>query len=175
MYRFSSNGQKWLKTFHIVFACAWIGGAFSLLALHALRADAENHGMLVGINMSFHQVDMYVVVLIGALGCTLTGLFYSLFTPWGFSRHGWVLAKWAATLLCVLSGTFLLGPWEEGMLAISRDKGLESLTDELYTAMRGGIAWMAPMQTALHLFMVAISVFKPWSNWRNKKKNSGAA
>lgn len=172
MYSFPAKSQKWLKIFHIIFACAWMGGALSLLSLNALRAAASSDGMLVGINMAFHQVDMYIVVIIGALGCAVTGLLYSLFTPWGFIKHGWVLAKWIATLFCMVSGTFLLGPWEEGMLALSQTKGLAATADELYAAMQAGSNWMSPLQTVLHVFMIVISVLKPWSNWRSKKNRA---
>ena len=30
MKQFSANGQKWLKSFHLLFACLWAGGAVAV-------------------------------------------------------------------------------------------------------------------------------------------------
>ncbi len=40
-------------------------------------------------------------------------------TSWGFTRYRWVIAKWIGTLLGILSGTGLLGPWQMQMVKLS--------------------------------------------------------
>ena len=170
MYKFSAKGQKWLKIFHLLFVCLWTGGAFALLTLNALRGEATTGDMLAGVNAAFHQVDFLIVVIGGAFGCTLTGLLYSLFTPWGFARHGWIVIKWIATIICILVGTFFLGPWEEGMLALSRSMGLAALSSPEYISMQRGTDWVAPIQTGMWVVLIILSVLKPWPNIRKKKK-----
>jgi hypothetical protein len=67
-------------------------------------------------------------------GTAITGLLYSLLTPWGFFRHRWLLAKWAIALFCVLSGALWLGPSETAMLEISGRLGGAALSDAGYVS-----------------------------------------
>jgi hypothetical protein len=117
--------------------------------------------------MAAHQIDTYVIVWLGAIGCLLTGLLYSLFTGWGFFRHRWLLVKWVITLFCVLSGTFWLGPWETAMLGISRQAGDAALSDAGYISAMYANFWLGIVQVSLIVFAVCISVFRPW---RSKEK-----
>lgn len=42
-------------------------------------------------------LDDYMVI-VGANGCLLTGLVYSIFTNFGFVKFRWVTIKWLLTL-----------------------------------------------------------------------------
>ncbi|MDL2226898.1 hypothetical protein LJB86_04510, partial [Deltaproteobacteria bacterium OttesenSCG-928-M10] len=156
------NGLKVLKCFHLVTACCWLGGAFSLSVLNVNNAAAASEGVLYGLNIASHLVDMWVVVAAGAMGCLVTGLLYSLLSGWGFIRHKWVVLKWVLTIAAILSGTFFLGVWEQNMLELSRDLGPDSLSDPGYLAIKAKHLQLSTIQICALLFMVIISVFKPW-------------
>ena len=161
--RFSPTQTKWLKSFHLLAATGWAGGAASLFLLHFLRfggADIEND--LHGIDRASHMIDMGIIVYLGALGCLFTGLLYSIFTGWGFFRHKWLLVKWILTVACILSGTFFLGPWEAAMVSISRRLGGAAILDAEYLASMYLNFWFGIVQIAAIVFMIVISVFKPW-------------
>ena len=98
MKKLSPKGLKWLKGFHLIAVASWIGGAVSLLALYFLTEGITDGGVLYGINRSIHHVDMNIVVIPGAIGSLLTGLFYSIFSHWGFFKHNWLTFKWIVTV-----------------------------------------------------------------------------
>jgi len=162
--KFSPAQTKWLKCFHLLAVAGWVGGALSLMLLHFLRFEgAEEIGdILHGIDRASHLIDMGVVVLLGAIGCLLTGLLYSIFTNWGFFRHKWLIVKWAITVFGILSGTFFLGPWETAMNDISRLQGGAALLDTNYLSSMYLNFWFGILQVVLLVSAMFLSVFKPW-------------
>ncbi len=85
MKKLGSRGQKWLKSFHLSFACLWLGGAVSVTLMNFFMT-AKNGMQLYGISLSMKFVDDFIIIP-GAMGCLLTGLIYSLFTKWGWFKH----------------------------------------------------------------------------------------
>lgn len=162
MPKLNARGMKWLKGFHLFAVSCWIGGGVALFMLYFLKVGALDGGVLYGMNQAYHHVDIWVVIIPGAFGCLLTGLFYGIFTNWGFFKHKWILVKWVLTISAILSGTFLLGPWEERMLAISREMGLLALGDPAYMASEKNLLILGTSQTVCLILAIFLSVFKPW-------------
>ncbi len=162
MVQLTRNGLKCLKIIHLFTVCCWVGGAVSLTLLNLKNTAATQEGMLYGITMSSHLIDEWVVVNMGAISCFVTGLLYALLTPWGFFKHKWIVVKWVLTILCIASGTFFLGVYEQDMLELSRTLGNSALASPEYAAIRGKHVYLSLVQAALLLFMIGISVIKPW-------------
>ena len=169
MYKLKKDGLKWLKIVHLFAACCWIGGAMALTTLNLCQPQARSQEMLHGMNHAAHLVDLWVIIIPGANGCLLTGLLYGLFTNWGFFKHRWVMWKWVLTILAMLSGTFMLGVWEGNMLEMSGVTENHSLGDGAYLSIKGKHVLFSAIQLGMLLFMVYLSVFKPW-----RKKNAEA-
>lgn len=161
MIKLKAKGLKWLKSFHLIAVSCWIGGAVSLILLYFIKAGVNDGGILYGINRSIHHVDIAVVVIPGAFGCLATGLVYSLFTNWGFFRHGWLIYKWIITVAAILFGTFFLGPWETEMMKISGKLGPASLTDAEYLYSEKMNIIFGTIQVSVLIITVFVSVFKP--------------
>ena len=162
MATLNANGMKWLKGFHLIAVSCWIGGALSLLLLYFLKQGVTDGGVLYGINQSIHHVDMWVIVLPGAFGSLLTGLFYSSFTKWGFFKHPWITFKWIVTVSAILFGSFFLGPWEKAMMEISGRMGLAALADPAYRYNENMNLTFGIFQTLTLSGTLFISIFKPW-------------
>jgi hypothetical protein len=161
MKKFGSRGQRILKIIHLVLAGLWLGGGLALNLMVAVLGPGQSGGELLGYDLARKFVDDFIIIP-GANGCLLSGLLISLFTPWGFFRHRWVAVKWLLTVTCILFGTFYLGPRVNGQPLLSLDLGLAAAADPVYLAnrlesMAGG--WV---QTVILVFMVTISVLKPW-------------
>ena len=90
------RGKRWLKGFHVTFACLWVGGGLTL-TLMQLAMHATTGGELYGIDRSMKFIDDFIIIP-GALGSLLTGLLYSLFTNWGFFKHNWITVKWVTNI-----------------------------------------------------------------------------
>ncbi len=161
MGNLNARGQRILKIFHLICAGLWIGGAVALSLMIAALGPALSGAELLGYDVARKFVDDLIIIP-GAMGCLLSGLLISVFTPWGFFKHRWVTVKWILTVACILFGTFVLGPMVNGQPPISLALGLEALTDPVYMANRDRNLLWGGLQVLLIFFMVAISVLKPW-------------
>lgn len=162
MFELKSRGLKWLKGFHLLAVACWLGGAVSLIFLYFLKKEISEGNQLYGINLSIQHIDMMVVVIPGAIGSLLTGLIYSVYSRWGFFKHNWVIFKWIVTILMILSGTFYLGPWENSVLEISGELGINALADENYLYYEKMNFIFGSVQIMLLIITVFVSIFKPW-------------
>jgi len=163
MKKLGARGQRILKIIHLVMAGAWLGGALALNLMIGALGPAQSGAELLGYDLARQFVDDYVIVP-GALGCLFSGLLISLFTPWGFFKRPWVAVKWVLTVACILFGTFYLGPRCNGQPLLALDLGLDAAVDPVYLTNRlenmvGGWGQMAVL-----VFMVVISVIKPWKS-----------
>ncbi|MDR2745503.1 MAG: hypothetical protein LBB66_09990 [Desulfovibrio sp.] len=162
------RGRTALKICHISLAGLWVGGAVTLNLMLLALGPAETGQQLYGYDLARKFVDDYIIVP-GAMGCLASGLLISWLTPWGFFRHRWITVKWVLTVACILIGIAVLGPLVNDQPAISGNMGLAALRDPTYAAnhlgtLIGGLALILTI-----LFMLAVSVLKPWQ----KKKPAG--
>lgn len=171
MKKFGANGLKWLKGFHLIAVCCWLGGGVAIVLLYFLKGNINDGGVLFGINQSIHFVDINVVVIPGGIGCLITGLIYGFFSRFGFFRHGWLIFKWIVFVVTSLIGTFFLGPWEVGMVNISDEIGLAALQDVNYLYNQKMYLIFGALLSILVLVTIFISVFKPWKNIHAPAKN----
>jgi hypothetical protein len=167
MKKFNARGQRVLKIIHLLLAGLWIGGAVALWLMLATLGPGRSGGELLGYDLARKFVDDFIIIP-GALGCLLSGLIISLGTPWGFFKHRWVAVKWVLTVACIVFGTFYLGPRVNGQPLLSLELGLAAAADPVYLANRWANLTGGWVQMAALVFMVAISVLKPW-----KKKQAG--
>ncbi|MDR2442617.1 MAG: DUF2269 family protein [Deltaproteobacteria bacterium] len=161
MPKLGKLGLRVLKIVHLILAGLWVGGAIGLNIMVFLFSSAESGGELYGYNIASKLVDDLLIIP-GAMGCLVTGLLFSLFSNWGFFKHRWLAVKWVLTVFCILFGTFYLGPTVNDQPAISYAEGLGALADPTWIANRLTSLKGGAIQVFLILFMVAISVIKPW-------------
>ena len=165
MKNLSAKGQKWLKCLHIYSACVWVGCA-TVLTVMQFFIEPENGSELYGIVATLDFLDLFILVP-GAIGTFLTALVYSIWTNWGWFKHNWIIVKWIICIFGIIFGTFWLGPWISEMSNIAKNKGMEALTDSLYTGNRYKVMVLGTFQTWTITFAMFISTLKPW-----KKKKS---
>ncbi len=161
MRKLNVKETAWFKIFHILFVGAWIGGQMSLILIQNLKYQLALPEHQYGILAAIKAIDDIVIVG-GAIGCMLTGLVYSLTTPWGFFKYRWITVKWISTVSLILFGTFFLGPWLNEMVRISANEYASALANPqfLYDE-KMNMTW-GTVQFGINIFLVIISVLKPW-------------
>ena len=102
--KLSSKCQKALKIIHLVSVIAWVGSAIVMNCIRHLVSVNDGAGMYYMADF-LEAVDMKILIP-GAIVCLITGLLYSLLTPWGFFKYRWVAVKWILTILMIALGTF---------------------------------------------------------------------
>ncbi|WP_462324351.1 hypothetical protein [Desulfoplanes sp.] len=168
MKKIRGNGLKWVKTFHMFFACLWGGGAMGLvilqLAIRPLTGDALHMR-----DLCIKVIDDYIIVS-GAFGCMATGIIFALFTSWGFFKHKWVIVKWIVNIGFIIAGYVYFIPWINHAEKISNNMRLTALQDAEYLHTKTLNLEMAVFQIIIIFVMIFISVFKPWI--KNHKTSS---
>lgn len=107
-----------------------------------------------------------LLVIPGAILTVITGIVYGAFTNWGFFKHRWIIVKWILSIFVIIIGTFYFNPKTNRCLEIAdqmRDGAFNN--SELISNTEIGF-YGTFGQVAILVFLVIISVFKPW-----KKKN----
>lgn len=156
-----------MKAFHLLSAFSWTGGAFSMMILVFLVKPGESQGMQA-FAVSLKMIDDWMVI-IGAVGCFITGLLYGIATKWGFFKHRWIAVKWITALYMMISGTFAMGPCVDGNVLLLEEISQYGLNSEIFWNNVFSIKWWGAIQILLLVVTIIISIYKPWEK---KKRNS---
>ena len=166
MKTLGKTGVKTVKIFHFVFIFMWLGGGVALLLGLFLSHPANIHEYFMKYRILM-ILENYLVIP-GAMGNLMLGFVYGFFTKWGFFKHTWLTLKWILTVLVILFGIFFLGPWLTTILGILKPHDPSVLTNEILLA-NIKLSKLGSLQVAILLFMVYLSVFKPFKKRKNRK------
>lgn len=154
------NQRNWFLIFHLISTVLFVGGSFTqwLLLISALTANTPE--VLKVSHHLIHVVDLSLIIP-GLLGVIITGIFLSLKTHWGFVKHYWIMTKEIITLITIGIGS-ILNIWVQSSIKITTEKGLNALHDPIYLHDRNMLIISAAIQTSLLVFVIVISILKPW-------------
>lgn len=159
MKKLKPKGIKTLKSLHLLFVMMWVMGVVVMGIVYFTnpKSGDELHNALLTMRI----VDDFLVIP-GAMLTIITGIIYGQFTNWGFFKHRWIIVKWIVSILIIIIGTFVLNPWLELCLEITtnqRDIAINNANISNYFPL---ISISAAAQSLALIFLVIISVFKPW-------------
>jgi uncharacterized membrane protein len=167
MKQFNISQQKWLKSFHLLFAAVWVTCGIVMLSLTFVADRMENGDQLYMLNYITEFIDMKILVP-AAMLTLLTGLIYGIYTKWGFFKQRWLVFKWIVTVSIIVIGTVFTGPWIEEMTSMSKDHGTAVLQNSRYIFIsKSQFAVGLGMNITL-ILTIFISVFKPWKVKKGK-------
>ncbi len=103
-----------------------------------------------------------ILVIPGAILTVVTAIIYGMFTNWGFFKHKWIIVKWIMSILIIIVGTFYFSPKLDRCLEIADQMRNTAFTNaELISNSQISLVG-AFIQAVLLIFLVIVSVFKPW-------------
>jgi hypothetical protein len=162
--------RKLVLTVHVVVSVGWIGIEAGLLTLG-----------LTGLNTRDPELPRTAYVAAGlfggiflvpvSMGTLVTGILFSVGTPWGLARHYWVLVNFVLTVALAAGGILVLNRrLQEASVRVSEGP-LNTLTSADVGALQFQI--VAAVSVALPLLVMAttLSVYKPWGRtWFGPRK-----
>jgi uncharacterized membrane protein len=163
MKKLSVSQQKILKVIHLISMGIWLTGVIILTLLPIISRKITNGDELYMYNNIYHFIDMFILTP-AAILTLITGIIYSVFTKWGFFRHGWIIYKWVITLVIILTGTFYLGPLTTKLLDISNIERITALQNQYYLQGTSIGLWAGIINSILLIIAVFFSTYKPWKN-----------
>ena len=161
MKKISPYWQRWLKCLHITFAAAWVGAGLTLATMITFLTSS-NANELHGMFLAMQFLDDFIIIP-SALGTLVTGIFYSVFTKWGWFKFKWIVVKWIITLYGILFGTFFLGPWLNSIPSLIEQIGIDVLGNKLFITTTAYLIGFGLFQVTTLIFATFISVLKPWN------------
>lgn len=167
MKKLNATGMKWLKIAHILLVILFFGGIMSSLALN-VRIDLANFDESFLTYKYIVTISEHVIKW-GAIGTLLIGFIYGFFTHWGFFKHRWVGVKFVLYLMQTFIGIFIVdGLMVENMELLETQREL-ALSNPVFLQNHEIRQYAVLFQVAVTLFIVVISVLRPW------KKKAGKA
>lgn len=97
--------KRTIDLVHLAAASVWLGG---FIVLFALSLDG---GASLGFTSAAAQLTIetfrrkFIAPCIPLL--MATAVLYGISTPWGFAKHGWLVAKWALTVAVIVGFAIL--------------------------------------------------------------------
>lgn len=170
MKKFNAQQTRILKIVHILFFVMWIGGGLTLISVMLLALPSVPDDIYMKFR-SMQVIDDFIIIP-GALGSLATGLFYGIWTNWGFFRHKWLIVKWILTVVQILFGTFALGPWLNGNVDIAMKLRGGAISNPDFIMNTSNIKLWGTVQVLFLIFMLVISVLKPWKKLSANKTGS---
>jgi len=166
MKKLGTTGVKVLKIVHLLLAVMWIGGAMAMVLI-AFVSDPSTGDELYMRSRIMQIIDDYLIIP-GAMGNILIGVVYGVWTNWGFFKQRWITVKWILTIIQVLFGTFVLGPWINGNVELAMSLGENVISSaEFFHNVEMTRIW-GTVQAVILLSFIIISVIKPWKKKKAK-------
>ena len=163
--------KKLLLSFHVIFACIWIGCLFSITILLLYKTNFFNPA-------EFEIVDKIIfiihdkIIINSSLLMALTGLLFSTFTQWGFIKYWWIIIKWIGIITLAILIMFFSAPSVNGMAALSNVYNSPITNFSEYSVYNSDAILYFIIQVLSLIIIVFISVFKPWGQRQIKNKIS---
>ena len=160
MQKLKKQGLNILKMVHLLFVVMWIGGAIALTIV-LFSVQPEGGDELYMKSRVIQIIDDFIIIP-GALGNLFIGVVYGVWTKFGFFKFRWMIVKWMLTVIQILFGTFFLGPWVNENVKIANELRGAAFSDEIFQHNLEMNAIWGTVQLSLLLFVLVVSVQKPW-------------
>lgn len=171
MRKLGTTGLKILKISHLLFGIMWIGGVMALVSLQ-LGATPNTKEMMYMGAIAHLIVDEYFLIP-GGIGIVITAITYGMFTGWGFFKQRWLLIKWILTILLVVIGAGYMGVTIKENVVYAQNMLFENISTDVYWGNVYHVAIAGIIQIVGFVYIVTISVIKPWKKKNANKSHKG--
>jgi hypothetical protein len=168
----SPTVRRLALTAHVGTSVGWLGAVAAFLALSIVgltRGDAES---VRGAYVSMNAIGEMVIVPL-SLASLGTGVIQGIITPWGLTRHYWVLTKLALTI----AATVLLLMHQLTAVAGAARRVAASTAGSLPDV--GGLGTQLVVDAAAAVVVLIVttvlSIYKPWGRTSWARDNVVAA
>ncbi|GHG02140.1 hypothetical protein GCM10017783_12990 [Deinococcus piscis] len=145
--------QFWL-TLHYFFMLAWVAGTAGCVLL----VFSGRSGSLAQAAHVFAVLLDEWLIIPGAIGALVTGVWLAWRTNWGLTHYWWILVKLALNIALMLFGTFFM----HGLIQSTLMRSQQSVPGPEFAAERLQLLLSQGASLIILLTIVVISVYKPW-------------
>jgi uncharacterized membrane protein len=166
--RLNIKQKNWWLITHIIFVIIYWSGVLGMLLLAVLTKFTTDNNLVHASHMFIKRFDHFLVIP-GAFGSLITGIWLAIRTHWGgLTKHYWVLAKWIGNIVAIIFGSTCMRIWISNSLSASKiTSGMFPLQNPAYLENRQLLFVGLAICIALLSFLVVISYLKPWGKREN--------
>ena len=169
MKKMGPKGLKWLKIFHLFFVILFFGGILSSTVLN-LQMDLTNYEVTNLMYKNMIIISDYVVRY-GAVGTLFISFIYGFFTNWGFFKHRWVGVKFVLFIIQTIIGIFIVDKLMVANMELLETQKKWALNNPIFIHNHEIRQYAVMFQIVVTIFILIISVLKPWKKKNVKAKN----
>lgn len=164
MLKLNPIGTKILKILHLLVVMTWTVSIIAMWVLSWISYDTGQELFMYYKCMVWIDRLLTVPAAILSIG---TGIFYGLLTPWGFFKQRWIIVKWIVCGVVILLASLVFYPaCQHAYSTILQNYDAALNNNQVLTSLK--MARDASFYQAIALiFLVVISVFKPWRKHRS--------
>ncbi|MEE1788861.1 DUF2269 domain-containing protein [Streptomyces sp. SP17BM10] len=159
--RLSPVARKWLVVVHLVASVGWLALMLCLLTLAAAALATHDADRL---RAAYRAMGLLGDVLVLPLSLLTfgSGVVLGLGTSWGLFRHYWVSTKFWLTLAALGASVFALPDRLHDAVRAAAAHPVGPVSGADLGFVRYNVVIVPSVALALYLFMVVLSVHKPW-------------
>ena len=158
----SKSARKWALWVHVLSSSLWLGSALAMMVLILARGSSPSDAAeLYAFCLCVKLIDDFVIIASCGVSA-LSGMLLAWETPWGFFRHWWVAVKLVVTIVLLIVGASLLGPWIDETEALARTHGWAVREMPRYRLVEREVMVLGGIQMMVLGFLLYASIFKPW-------------
>jgi hypothetical protein len=169
--KFGPLGMKWLKILHTFFVVLFLGGILSSFALN-LNVRLWHFDEVYATYQSLIIISDNIVEY-GAQATIVLGVIYGVFTTWGFFKHKWLTVKWVIFVGQTFAGILLVDRLMVANMLLLETEGSAALSNPVFLHNHYLRQSVVIVQIVLTLFMIIISVLKPWRSTKKAARLTG--
>ncbi|WP_224390218.1 DUF2269 family protein [Pseudonocardia sp. ICBG1293] len=153
MARVRKRVRQLLVFLHVAVSVGWMGAGAANVVLAGVALGADPATAAAAYRF-VDVVDWWLVIPL-AFAALVTGVVVAVASPWGLTRHWWVLVKLVLTVAVIVWSTLAVGVWvEESVVAFA--------AGETASPVGGALVTGAALNIAAFLFMTWALVATPW-------------
>ncbi len=156
------NQKKWWLIIHIGFVIIYFGGLLgTLLLANVATTKVIEQEQIYAAHLFSKYCDWYLIIP-GAFGCLITGVWLSMRTHWGLTNYRWVMVKLFGHIGAILYGSSLMRVWFDKTVELSLNNQLNPLQNPAYIHNRQMLIMGTIISLSILTFILITSYLKPW-------------
>lgn len=157
--KLSVKRKRWWLFSHIVTVIVYFCGVGGALTLGLLAYFMSDQTLVYAAQYFIRFFDWFLIIP-GAIGSLITGIWLSVRTNWGgLTKYYWVLVKLLGNMAAIIFGSIWIRQWIGQSIDFAKKSPFPNPSYLLnHSLLMMGMSAMLALLT----FLVIISIFKPW-------------
>lgn len=172
--KLSIKAKHWWVITHIFFFILYFSGLLATLLLTISSTYITDPEQLYITHVYVKYADWYLIIP-GAFGCIITGVWLSVRTHWGLLNYYWIIVKTLGNVIAIGFGGYWMANWYDYTIELTTHGHHNFFHNPVYAESRLGLIYGSIGSMILLGYLVIISKFKPWGKRQKTKAKTKSA